>query len=179
MISAVSTSVTPIKPAETGQPPASSKSAQPPQPGAARASAGEAPRASLRAETARAIDPPEQLPAAQRLRDRETDETSGRPPLGDGPTGPPPAFQESPLERQVRVALDPPDLPPELEPAAPSAEETEVFEPAGAPGKRQEETTEPVRGETAPARFTRAETGFAETRSIAEDPAASSLNLSR
>jgi hypothetical protein len=77
---------------------------------------GKAAASDIRPETASAVRAPDQLTVAPRLRDQETAERSERE-LTDkkAPTGPPPAFEESPLERQARVALDPPYVTPEPE----------------------------------------------------------------
>lgn len=66
------------------------------------------------------VAPPSEAAKSARLRDNETSETTEREnprdlPALDSPTGPPPAFRETPLERAGRLILNPdvPDRTPE------------------------------------------------------------------
>ncbi len=78
--------------------------------GQSKATSGVASAANVRAETTQAVDPSRQASVAPRLRDQETLERTPRlGPSGDGPTGPPPAFQETPLQRAARTVFDPPE----------------------------------------------------------------------
>ena len=88
----------------------------------------------IRPETTRMVEAARQAPLAQRLRDNDT--RKGLIPTDDLPAGPPPAFRETPLERQLRTALEPPDMVAEAE------------------------------NGRAPAGLTRAEIGFAEARAL-------------
>ena len=88
----------------------------------------------IRPETTRMVEAARQAPLALRLRDNDT--RKGPIPTDDLPAGPPPAFRETPLERQVRTALEPPDMVAEAE------------------------------NGRAPAGLTRAEIGFAEARAL-------------
>ena len=87
-----------------------------------------------RPETTRMVEAARQAPLAQRLRDNDT--RKGLIPADELPAGPPPAFRETPLERQVRTAFEPPDMAAKAETGR------------------------------APAKLTRAETGFAEARAL-------------
>lgn len=87
--------------------------------------------AKLRPETLRAIDPSRQSEPIARVTRDGLEQSDTR------PAGPPPAFVETLLERQARVALDPPETGPAPE-----------VEPQGVPRDLQ------------------AEAGFAETRAL-------------
>lgn len=146
-------------------PATANRTAAPAAPDTARASAGEIAAGNLRAETARAVDAPEQSAIAPRLRDQETSENSIRRLLDrERPAGPPPAFDESPLERQARVALDPPE--------APVTEDTEAADTSeieGAPEEYPAESRPAVLTvEPPPTPSEKAEASFAETRTISE-----------
>lgn len=142
----------------------------PQAPETTRASAGETAAANVRAESAQAIEASDQTAVAPRLRDQETAERTCREqPARDTPTGPPPAFEESPLERQARVALD---LPADDTPPPPVAREPEQARPAD--GTRSDvRTSEPEkepaedRIDPPPSPTERAEASFAETRTMA------------
>lgn len=149
-----------------------------PAPGTMRSSAGEVGAGNMRAETKKAVDAPAQTVAAPRLRDRETAEQSERTvPDKDRPTGPPPAFEESPLERQARVALDP---------RGPAEADTIARETQDASPVRQSEgenADEGIMGtseapDPPPTPAERAEAGIAETRSMSEARPAS-LDVTR
>ncbi|RZW07275.1 MAG: hypothetical protein EX266_06545 [Rhodobacteraceae bacterium] len=166
MIPPVTTSAIAPKPATPQAPPTATKTQSPPAPDTARASIGEAAAGNVRAETARAIDAPEQSAVLPRLRDQETAEQDTRPAHDrDAPTGPPPSFDESPLERQKRVAFEPAPLSPDRAGTPSPDGEMEV---ANAP----EEAAPP------PDPRERAEVSFAETRAISEPREAPELDLS-
>lgn len=147
------------------------------QPEMARSSVGEAAPRNIRAETTQAVDATEQTTLMPRLRDQETAERTNRtPPDTRAPAGPPPAFEESPLERQARVAFDPPE--PEVDRPAPK----ELADGPDLPeaGERSLSRAEPDElPDPPPTPSERAETSFAETRAIADDPGEPSLDLTR
>lgn len=138
------------------------KTAQPTAPETARASAGEV-GARIRAETTLAIDAPEQTAVAPRLRDQETAERTARQRMArDAPTGPPPAFDESLLERQIRTAFEPPEQDP-----SPTAE-LATKPPADLPDPTSKPVSDPAGQATdfPEARTERAQAGFAESRAL-------------
>ncbi len=172
-----STSVTSL-PGKIAQTAASPQSDRAHASEAARASAGETAASNVRAETAQAVSAPKQSAAAPRLRDEETSERTARPVLAkDAPAGPPPTFEESPLERQVRVAFDPPEMPVEPEDSAvgfPGDEQAdEVIDDAPQPPVDLE-TAEPP-----PNKTERAEASFAETREMAEPKEPAQFDVAR
>ena len=130
-------------------------------PETSRASAGETGSSAMRSETVDAAKAAEQSTVAPRLRDQERAESSTRiVSWKDAPTGPPPAFEESPLERQARVALDPPeeaDAPARAKDAtvAPEASVDDVSTRAA-----------PDHVDPPPTPTERAEASFSETRTI-------------
>lgn len=158
----------------------------PQAPETARSSAGEATAANVKTETAKAVTAPEQSAIAPRLRDQETTERSERAPLAkDAPTGPPPTFVESPLERQARVVFDPPDLNampqkseavPQIE-AEPRGEETgpSPEPPVGAP----EANAEAPPQDPPPTPTERAEASFQETITLSEPKEPASIDVAR
>lgn len=153
------------KPAAVNSPVSAQRTAQPASPETARASAGEVAAANIRTETARSVDAPEQTAVAPRLRDQETAERTRRSDDTERPTGPPPAFEETPLQRQARVALEPPEVPERQGTAArPDADQAEVGQTGVAVTKASKDPVEPP-----PTRTERAEASFAETRSISDD----------
>lgn len=112
------------KPAVTGIGAASTAVRVAADTGTARGSAGERSAGSLRPETLRAVDAARQKTVAPRLRSQETTEQTDRTFADkDGPTGPPPAFEESALARIRRRALEPPELAPNLPPDTRPAKE--------------------------------------------------------
>lgn len=163
--SAATTAFRPVQPLEQASQQWSS-----PAPAAetARASAGEKAAANLRTETHHAVKAAEQTPVAARLRDQEKAETTDR--SADAPTGPPPAFEESPLERQARVAFDPPE--PDAQGKTLPEDELTALPPEGRDVER-------VTPEPPPSRTERAETSFAETRSLSagKEPATVDLEV--
>lgn len=154
------------------------RTSNPPAPETSRASAGEAAASNAPLETARAVTAPEQSAVAPRLREQENAERSERlKPSKDEPTGPPPAFEESPLERQARVAFDPPD--PAEEQNRQSTPVTAAGDKAAEPGIGDADDT--VQAEAAndppPTPSERAEASFAETRTLATPREPASVNL--
>lgn len=140
------------------------KAAQSQSPETARASAGEAAAANVRSETADAVKAPEQARVVARLRDGETAERTERE-KSDRPAGPQPAFEESPLERQARVALDPqdPSEEPETTPPQTGSADTQPTIP-GDPDPEQAIAVADI--EAPPTPSDRAEASFAETIEI-------------
>lgn len=165
--SAVTTAVKPVQPADQLS---ALRSSQQQAAETARSSAGEASAANLRTETAQAVKAAEQSAVAARLRDQEKAEQTDRGlPVEDSPTGPPPAFEESPLERQARLAFQPVGSPPA--PAAFSAETTRNAPPdPAAPGRTEA-------GDPPPTPRDRAEASFAETRTLAAPEAPATVDI--
>lgn len=169
--------------AATGQPvpPNSTTRASEPQaPEAARASVGEASASNVKLATASAVTAPDQAAVAPRLRDQETAERTERSAPGkDAPTGPPPSFKESPLERQARVAFDPPELP--VEPAFDlnaevSSADRDVTEDVP---QESEALDEGAEIDPPPTPSERAEASFAETRTISEPREPATVDVAR
>jgi hypothetical protein len=75
----------------------------------AQPTAGETAAAALRPETVERVDPPRTLPATARLPEDRRRETL-YPPDPDPPTGPPPAFDATPLDRAREAAFATVDL---------------------------------------------------------------------
>lgn len=162
-----------VKPSQPVMGQTAARAAQPQAPETARTSAGEAGAANVRAETPSAVQAAEQSAVAPRLRDQETAETTDRDvPTKDAPTGPPPSFEESPLERQARVALDPPEK-----------SEAANAEDAPPPTRDEERSAttqeEPKAVEPPPTPTERAEVSFAETQSLAEPKGPATVDLAR
>ena len=132
MFPAATVSSVAAKPVQPAQAQTAQKTTQPQAPETARASAGEAAAANIKAETTQAVKAAEQSSVAPRLRDQETAERTERAEPRDLPTGPPPSFEETPLERQARVALDPPE-PTEAAPVEAEAEPVEAPEAEAEP----------------------------------------------
>ena len=172
MIPSVSANVAPQKPVPVTAAQTTNKPTAP----AGQVGSGEAAASNVRAETASAVRAPDQLTAAPRLRDQETAERSERH-LADkkAPTGPPPAFEESPLERQARVALDPPDVAPEPEA---EVEVSSVDEPDNVSGDDAADDGEMAEIDPPPTPRERAEVSFTETRAIAEPVESASVDVS-
>ena len=169
---AASVAVKPVQPVpmQTAQ-----KTSQPQAPETARTSAGETAAANIKAETSQAVQAAEQSSVAPRLRDRETAERTDRtPPHKDAHTGPPPTFEESPLERQARVAFDPPDVPPVPEdaPLPEAVDPDEAKEFAGA-----EAESLPAFKDPPPTPTERAEVSFSETKSLAKAPEPATIDV--
>lgn len=145
-----------------------------PQTDTARSSAGENAAANVRAETARAIDAPEQSSVAPRLRAEETKERPET--VFDELVGPEPTFEESPLERQARVALDPPEF---IEPSEPTAQPVDDAQETEAPLPTIEATEAPVFEDPPPTPTEKAEASFAETRTLAKDNEPATIDVAR
>ncbi len=180
MIPAASPAGLAVKTAQPVAPSPAMRAAEAPGPEAARASAGESAPAQVTLLSAKAVTAPDQAAVAPRLRDQETTERTDRSATPkDSPTGPPPSFEESPLERQARVAFDPPAAeapsPREAEPLAPVAQDD-----TNAPA---EEAPEIVKAEAPPdpppTPTERAEASFAETRTIANPKEPATVDLSQ
>lgn len=177
MIPAASSVGVAVKPPQPVTAQTAQRTVQPQAPETARASAGEAAAANVRTETPNAIQAAEQSSVAPRMRDQENAERTERAVPGkEGHTGPPPTFEESPLERQARVAFDPPEVAeapkeapsPEIESAddqpEPDAPELKV---AAAPADPPPTPTE------------RAEASFGETRALAEPKEPATIDVAR
>ncbi|MEM9425997.1 MAG: hypothetical protein AAGA06_04775 [Pseudomonadota bacterium] len=157
-----------IKPASVVTTDTSARAAQTPTPETARSSAGEASSSQVALLSPKAVTAPEQTAVAPRLREQETAERTDRSqPAADTPTGPPPTFEESPLERQARVALAPPEVT-----FAPGEEtpEVSVATDDGAPQPDQAELAiaDAPPQDPPPTPSERAEASFAETRTMSE-----------
>ena len=169
-----------VKPAQPVPMQTAQKTAQPQAPETARTSAGETAAANIKTETTRAVQAAEQGSVAPRLRDRETAERTDRtPPHKDAHAGPPPTFEESPLDRQARVAFDPPDLPAVPEDFAP----VEGVDPDDAApearAQRDEPEPPPAFKDPPPTPTERAEVSFAETKTLAAPPEPASIDVAR
>ena len=123
----------------------------------------------------RAIDAPNQAVVAQRLRDQETKQRADS--VIEEFAGPEPTFEESPLERQARVALDPSEL------ALPAAETDEDATPVQTDDPVNEPTEpvaqDPVVIDPPPTPSERAEASFAETRSLADTIEPATVDVAR
>ena len=168
MLPAAPASVSGVQPTQIQS---AQKAAQSQSPETARASAGEAAAANVRSETADAVKAPEQTRVAARLREDETAERTERD-KSDRPAGPQPAFEESPLERQARVALDPQDPTDEAK-ATPSSVSVSDTQPVATRDPESEKAIAVADIEAPPSPSDRAEASFAETIEIntPRDPA--------
>lgn len=166
MIPAVSTAGYAAKTVQPATHSSAARVAQISAPETARASAGEGAAANVALHSAKAVTAPEQAAVAPRLRDQETAEQTDRAPISkDAPTGPPPTFEESPLERQARVAFDPPEA--SIEPAFDLRPELNTEEVEGpAPDEDVELKTPDTPADPPPTPTERAEASFAETRTL-------------
>lgn len=155
------------------------RTAQAHAPDMARSSGGESSAAHVNLETSEAVSAPDQAAIAPRLRNQETAERTARTPQAkDSPTGPPPSFEESPLERQARVAFDPPNHPRPPEPMqAPPAEASTV--PILGPGFAVASSRQLEGSASAPTNAERAEASFAETRTLAHPKEPAKVDVSR
>lgn len=167
MFPAANVSTVAVKPVQPAPAMTAQKTTQPQAPETARTSAGESAAANIKAETSVAIQAAEQSSVAPRLRDQETAERTERAlPAKDDPTGPPPTFEESPLERQARVAFDPPEQTP---PASDQVEFAPVDDaPDEAPVPEVATSGEEAPPDPPPTRTEKAEASFTETRSMAD-----------
>lgn len=166
MFPAASVSSAVVKPAQPAPPMTAQKTSQPQAPETARTSSGESAAANIRAETTKAVQAPEQTSVAPRLRDQETAERTERSePVKDAHTGPPPSFEESPLERQARVAFDPPEPPSATDKPAEEPVRGETAENRDRPAEAKADSAEPP-ADPPPTRTERAEASFSETREL-------------
>ena len=179
MLPAATATTAAVKPAQPVSTQTAQRAAEPQAPETARSSAGESAASNVKAETAKAVAAPEQTAVAPRLRDQETAEQTNRAPIkGDAPAGPPPAFEESPLERQARVAFDPPDVSTEEQTASLPDTEAPTENEASAP-VTQFDDAGPEQADPPPTPTERAEASFAETRTLSEGREPSSVNVAR
>lgn len=166
MIPAVSTAGYAAKTVQPATHTSAARVTQVAAPEAMRSSAGEGAAANVTLHSAKAVTAPEQAAVAPRLRDQETAEQTDRAPISkDAPTGPPPTFEESPLERQARVAFDPPEA--SIEPAFDLRPELSIEEAEDpAPEDKVELKTADTPPDPPPTPTARAEASFAETRTL-------------
>lgn len=161
-------------PAPTPAPMQNAQKSALPQAESARGSTGENAAANVRAETTRAIDAAKQSAVAARLREEETKDTPDT--VFDELVGPEPTFEESPLERQARVALDPPEIQ-----AAPAkddlTEQADALDEIGAPSIDVAEA--PVFEDPPPTPSEKAEASFAETRTLASTSEPATIDVAR
>lgn len=155
------------------------RTSQPLQPETARSSAGEASAANIRAQSAKAVAAPEQAAITARLRNQEDAEHTERDrPAKDAPTGPPPAFKETPLQRQARIALET-ELQEDVEAVKRDGDDRIADE---APRETQpgaaSDATQPA-GPAPPTPTQKAETAFAETRGLANEGQPATVDVSR
>ena len=167
MFPAANVSSAVAKPVQSAQTQTAQKTSQPQAPETARTSSGESAAANIKAETPQALQAPEQSSVAPRLRDQETAERTDRSdPAIDRPTGPPPTFEETPLERQARVALDPPvetlDNGPTTPVPQPVADDP-VSNAEADPAPLREDQPDPP-----PTPTEKAEASFSETRTLTD-----------
>lgn len=161
--------VTPLGPPPPTAPTQSAQKSSQPQVDAPRSSAGEFTGVNQRAETARAIDAPVQSAVAQRLQDQEKKERPET--IFDDLVGPDPTFEENLLERQARVAFDPPEV---------NASPSQIADPVEEDTLQSESDAEIVAFEGPPPTPTeKAEASFAETRTLATDPEPVTIDVAR
>lgn len=146
-----------------------------PQAQTARTSVGESAAANIRPETTHSIDAPDQAVVAQRLRDQEAKDRADT--VIEEFAGPEPTFEESPLERKARVALDPPAITTSVVQADETATSMKIDDPVN------EQTgiavQDPVFEDPPPTPTERAEASFAETLSLADTPEPASVDVAR
>ncbi len=166
MISPAPSSIAAPKPAPQTAPQTAARTTATAQPGLSGTSTGEVSAANVKAESIFAVDAAEQSAAAARLREEETAERTARNSHDkDKPTGPPPAFEESPLERQARAALDPP----EFQTAVTFTDASDTDQDRGATIGADAALDEPhAEIKVPPTPSDRAKAGFAETRALNE-----------
>ncbi len=176
MFPAANVSSVAVKAAQPAPTVTAQKTTQPQAPETARTSSGESAAANIKAETSHAVQAAEQSSVAPRLRDQETAERTDRSmPTKDNPTGPPPTFEESPLERNARVAFDPPEqAPPAETPRASEARDD------GQPVEEANKNAAPVSEapqDPPPTPTEKAEASFTETRSMGEAKDAATVDV--
>ena len=167
MFPAANVSSAVAKPVQSAPSQTAQKTSQPQAPETARTSSGESAAANIKAETSLALQAPEQTSVAPRLRDQETAERTDRSfETVDKPTGPPPTFEETPLERQARVALDPPVENLDDRPADPV---TQPITDDLVTGAEAEASPLPAdQPDPAPTPAEKAEASFSETRTLTD-----------
>jgi hypothetical protein len=150
----------------------------------AQPTVGETAAAALRPETAARVDPPRVLPAPLPLPAERRRDGVMPPPDPAAPAGPPPAFEETLLERARAAAFAPADLiarpmPPASRTEAP-APEVAVRRPAGAEQAAPVTGAESTRQTDADAALRgRMETEVAEVRRMAGPEPDRALDLTR
>ena len=172
MIPSVSANVAPQRPVPVTVAQTTARPAAP----TGQGGSGKVAASNIRPETASAVRAPDHLTVAPRHLDQDTAECSERE-LTDkkAPTGPPPALEERPLERQARVALDPPDVTPEPEA---EVEVMSVGEFEDAPGGDTADGGDPAQIDPPLTPRDRAEVSFSETRAIADPVKPASVDVS-
>jgi hypothetical protein len=134
----------------------------------AQPTTGETAAAAVRPETPERVDPPRTLPATARLPEERRRETL-YPPDPDPPTGPPPAFEATPLEQARKNALAAESLIAEREAQASAAPPATAAAAAG-------ETRRP---DQTPDLLARTEAEVAEVRRMAEPEPERTLDVTR
>ena len=175
MFPAANVSTAVVKPVQPAPAVTAQKTSQPQAPETARTSSGESAAANIKAETSIAVQATEQAAVAPRLRDQETAERTDRSQQNvDQHAGPPPTFKESPLERQARVAFDPPDGA-QTEPRV-----AEVSDPPDrAPAPEEAFAQDELPADPPPTRTEKAEASFSETKSMADQKDPASVDVAR
>jgi hypothetical protein len=133
----------------------------------AQPTTGETAAAALRSETSERVDPPRTLPATARLPEERRRETLF-PPDPDPPTGPPPAFDATPLDRAREKAFAAVNLIAEREAQA-----------SAAPPATASAAGETGRPDPTPDLLARAEAEVAEVRRMAEPEPERNVDLTR
>lgn len=189
MFPAANVSSAVAKPVQAAQTQTAQKTSQPQAPETARTSSGESAAANIKAETAQAIQAPDQSSVAPRLRDQETAESTDRSTLDDTkPAGPPPTFEETPLERQARVALDPAEIlgespeqsaPPETFSGKTEGQHNNVPDDVPEIGPEKTSDNAPALADPPPTPTEKAEASFSETRAIADPQSDATIDVAR
>jgi hypothetical protein len=133
----------------------------------AQPTTGETAAAALRPETPERVDPPRTLPPTARLPEERRRETLC-PPDPDPPTGPPPAFDATPLDRAREKAL-----------AAVSLIAEREAQPSPAPPATVFAAGETRRPDQTPDLLARTEAEVAEVRRMAEPEPERTLDVTR
>ena len=128
---------------------------------------GETAAAALRPETTERVDPPRTLPATARLPEERRRETL-YPPDPDPPTGPPPAFDATPLDRAREKAF-----------AAVSLIAEREAQASAAPPATASAAEETGRPDPTPDLLARTEAEVAEVRRMAEPEPERTLDVTR
>ena len=131
----------------------------------AQGSSGETSSANIRMDTLQPVTAAEQSSAIAHLRDQETAEHLRNGIVAkDAPTGPPPAFDETPLERQIRIAFQPPEV-----------ADAKTIADKGTSQDFDDQPDDTLTVPPSPAE--RAETAVAETRAISEPTQSGALDV--